>query len=105
MGSKLPRTRVTLRGEPWVIQEVSPSARKMKNKWGLCTRLMKGKLKGSISILPKEYYKSPKDLLDTTLHELLHACFWDLSEETVLEVGKDLSEVLWALGYRKVDVT
>jgi hypothetical protein len=39
--------------------------------------------------------------LETLIHEMLHACFWDLDEEVITEVGKDLSNALWKIGYRK----
>jgi len=36
-------------------------------------------------------------------HELLHALFPTASEEHVEQAGKDISKVLWALGYREVN--
>lgn len=39
--------------------------------------------------------------LEITLHELLHACHWDLDEQAVDETAKNLSKVLWRLGYRR----
>jgi hypothetical protein len=39
-------------------------------------------------------------LLDTLVHELLHAACWDLAEETVEEAASDIASVLWRLGYR-----
>ena len=42
-------------------------------------------------------------LLETEIHEAMHACFPQLSEETVTEAARDLARILWALGYR-VDV-
>lgn len=41
-----------------------------------------------------------EDMLDTIIHELLHAALPDLKEETVLEIGTDMARVLWDLGYR-----
>lgn len=38
--------------------------------------------------------------LDTEIHEYLHAANPTLSEEHVTEQGKELSRILWALGYR-----
>lgn len=35
------------------------------------------------------------------VHEMLHACFWDLDESVIREVGIDISHALWKLGYRK----
>lgn len=39
--------------------------------------------------------------LEVTLHELLHAAYWDLSEEAVTEGGQDIARALWRLGYRR----
>jgi hypothetical protein len=39
--------------------------------------------------------------LNTTLHELLHAAFWDLDEEAIEQAGTDLARALWRLGYRR----
>ena len=40
--------------------------------------------------------------MDTTVHELLHASQWDvLAEEFVEQLGTDITNVLWRMGYRK----
>lgn len=39
--------------------------------------------------------------LNTTLHELLHAAFWDLDETAIEEAGTDLARALWRLGWRR----
>lgn len=39
-------------------------------------------------------------LLETTIHECLHACFPQVSEETVTESARDIARVLHTLGYR-----
>lgn len=43
--------------------------------------------------------------LDTEIHEYLHAANPTLSEEHVTEQGKELSRILWALGYRLKEET
>lgn len=40
-------------------------------------------------------------LLETTIHECLHACYPQMSEETVTESARDIARVLWNLGYRQ----
>ena len=45
---------------------------------------------------------APAQELDVTIHELIHALLWNHDEEFVNNVGKDLSEILWKLGYRKL---
>lgn len=44
-----------------------------------------------------------KEDLDTILHESLHATLWILSEESVCEIAGDISNLLWRLGWRKID--
>jgi len=39
--------------------------------------------------------------LEFIIHEMIHACFWDLDEAVVKEVGQDLSKALWRMGYRR----
>jgi len=38
--------------------------------------------------------------LEVEIHEALHQAFYDLDETVVLEVGRDISRILWRLGYR-----
>jgi hypothetical protein len=38
--------------------------------------------------------------LEVELHEALHCIFPQMSEQTITEGAKDLSKVLWHLGYR-----
>ena len=40
-----------------------------------------------------------KELLETYIHESLHACFWDMSEESVDSAARDVAAFLWRLGY------
>lgn len=46
--------------------------------------------------------QSPLDELDTTIHEALHACHWDMSEDAVAQTATDVARFLWRLGYRRV---
>lgn len=39
--------------------------------------------------------------LETECHEFLHAANPSLSEEAVTQQAKDLSRILWSLGYRQ----
>jgi len=41
------------------------------------------------------------DELETIIHEMLHACFWFLSEEAVTRAAHDLARNLWRLKWRK----
>lgn len=40
------------------------------------------------------------DLLETIIHEHIHASAWFLTEEKVTEMAEDLKNVLWRMGYR-----
>jgi len=39
--------------------------------------------------------------LEVLIHEMLHACHWDLDEEAITETSEDLARVLFRLGYRR----
>lgn len=43
----------------------------------------------------------PKDLMDTVIHEVIHAIRPELSEEAVLETASTIADALWKLKYRK----
>lgn len=45
--------------------------------------------------------QNQRDELDTTIHEMLHAFGWHLSEEAVTEAANDMATILWRLGWRK----
>jgi hypothetical protein len=38
--------------------------------------------------------------LDTLIHEMLHACYPDVDEDSVTETATDMARGLWRLGYR-----
>lgn len=42
--------------------------------------------------------------LETLIHEMLHAANWSLDEEFVTDSARDISRVLWKLGYRRTNV-
>jgi hypothetical protein len=37
---------------------------------------------------------------ETEVHEALHACFPQMSEESITSAARDIAKILWALGYR-----
>ena len=43
--------------------------------------------------------------LETLIHECIHVSFPTASEEPVTEAARDISRVLWTLGYRLDDST
>lgn len=44
--------------------------------------------------------QTPIDLLDTVIHECLHACYPDLDEEAVTETATDIAKVLYRMNCR-----
>jgi len=44
---------------------------------------------------------SDKMILNTTIHEAIHACDWNMAEDKVQKMANDISGFLWRLGYRK----
>jgi len=41
--------------------------------------------------------------LETAIHEALHACNWSASEEKVTQTARDISRLLWRIGFRRQD--
>jgi hypothetical protein len=39
--------------------------------------------------------------LDTLIHEMLHAAFWDMDEDAIHDAAHDIALALWRIGYRK----
>lgn len=37
--------------------------------------------------------------LDVLIHEMLHACFWDISEESIEQSASDIARALWRFGW------
>jgi hypothetical protein len=42
--------------------------------------------------------------LVTQIHEVLHACSWDMSEEAIDDMAVSVGSFLWKLGWRNVSV-
>lgn len=70
---------------------------------GIC---IQGIRNNYLKVLPRSKlklveFKTPEEEeLYTLLHEATHALFWDLDESVVVETSRQLTELLWALGYR-----
>ena len=43
-----------------------------------------------------------KELMEVLLHEGLHACMWDVSEEGIHQTADSLANLLWRCGYRRI---
>lgn len=42
-----------------------------------------------------------RKLMETMVHEALHAAHWQIDEEYVHETAADIARILWRLGYRR----
>ena len=67
-----------------------------RESWGICTD--PSFTKREIKIHKK--LKGAKEF-EILIHEMLHACFWDIDENVIKEAGKDIAKALWKMGYRK----
>lgn len=41
-----------------------------------------------------------RDLLETAVHESIHACFFNLDEQSVETAARDTAKLLWRMGWR-----
>lgn len=84
---------VKLRGKRYKIEKTGKVG---SDLWGYCTDP-----KFTNRLIKIHKMLENDEELEILIHEMLHACFWDLDEEVVSEVGRDLSKALWKMGYRK----
>ncbi len=54
---------------------------------------------GKILIDPRQ---SPREFLDTIIHEMLHFHFKNLPEKRVIEVANSITKAIWDLRYRRL---
>ncbi len=79
-----------------------------EKRYRLCFVNLRGKTKGYCDppskpnrrMLIKERKQPSRRVLDDIIHECLHACAWDMSEEWVYQTANDLARVLWDQGFR-----
>jgi len=87
--------RVKILDKIWTLVFV-PRKILIESKWGDCdspnTRHKKIRIAANLP---------PKEELETVLHEALHAADWYKDEEWVEIVARDLTRLLWRLGWRK----
>ena len=82
-----------IRGRRFSIRD---SALHKGEELGLCSHPDLGHCE---MIIPVDGDTKPE--LNTICHEIGHACFWDLDEEAIQEMGDAMSNLLWRLGWRK----
>lgn len=89
--AKRRRRTVYVNGQRWKVARNE----KLRDCYGICeydTRTIR--LRDGLSGV---------DLLDTLIHELIHARWPDLHEEAVVEFSETLSGFLYAEGFRQAD--
>ena len=84
--------RVKIRGKYWRLRTTG----KLKHP-GECHAPWK---KNKQILINKNVKSGSLAALDVMCHELLHACVWDLSEETIRETATSVAKVLYDLGAR-----
>lgn len=90
------------RGKRWFVKWVSPRTLKTPDgvqAHGVCdSPTTKNK-----KILFRNNFRRSRKEMEVFIHEALHACIWDLDEETVYSTAEDISKFLWRLGYRRTE--
>lgn len=89
----------TFRGNRYKIVWHKPKRGKLdpmnRERWGTCSRpTAKGK---RIMVWPR---LKDLNLLTTLLDESIHACAWDLDNDSVDEISGDIARFLWRNGLR-----
>ena len=84
--------RVELRGKRWNLQVVEYL------QDGSCGSIDPNDAPQKRILIARN--QSPIDILDTVIHECLHACLPDLCEEGVTETATDITKVLDRMGCR-----
>ena len=91
---KLPKEiKAKFNNRRWKIKFVNRLA---KGTFGDC----QDSKKASERIIRVKKSQKEEDVLDTLIHEMLHAIFPQLTEDTVYDAANDLSRTLYKLGYR-----
>jgi len=57
--------------------------------------------KHKVGVIEIEKNQTPRNILDTEVHEFIHMTYPEIPEESVLKMGNRISKYLWKLGYRK----
>lgn len=98
----IPIKRVKLRGKSWDVVETTRA--EISGVGGLSHHervdgLTEAPDSEAKRIFIAEETKGERRL-DTLIHEALHACFWDLAEESISTAARDIAHMLWRIGYR-----
>ena len=81
---------IQVRGERWSLRTAEGLGRKDLGECAYAERIIRAPIDGD-----------QPDELDTIIHELLHACYPDLSEDAVIEGANTIAAALLKLNWRK----
>jgi len=93
------RLTVKLRAAPWSITWPAKLPPPDRDAHGTCKRRNQadGSKGGLIRI---DGSATDRIRMETEIHEIMHACLWDLDEAAVSETARDMAKALWKIGYR-----
>ena len=87
--------RIKIAGRTWSLDFVKASEMQSRHNWGECDLPTASK-----PLMTVRQSLQPKVILNVTVHELLHACRPELSEEAVTQTADVIAGVLYKLGAR-----
>ena len=87
--------RIKIAGRTWSLDFVKASEMQSRANWGECDLPS-----ATNPLMTVRQSLQPKAILNVTVHELLHACRPELSEEAVTETADVIAGVLFKLGAR-----
>ena len=83
--------RARIGGKSWRVRFLR--AREVGARDGICIE--------SPHVMKIRRTLSGRKLLETVVHEMLHAEHWQIDEEYVERTAADIARLLWRLGYRR----
>lgn len=86
--------RVTILGKRWTLKLVPKHGR--RDHYGRCDHP-----EGAAKEIVVESNHEDEKVLETVLHELLHAGAWNLAEEVVAQWSEDVAKILSKLGWKR----
>ena len=93
------RRRITIANKRWTL--VSANTREIVQLRGVHGFTTDPAARGRCIVLRGSLRGKP--LLETVIHEALHASAWPIDEQTVTRYAEDVTRILWRLGFRQVE--
>lgn len=88
------------------VRTVTIAGKRYRFEWAKCGPKVDGQCdaprgSGKAIRLRPGLKRQPRLLLETLLHELLHAADWTKDEEWIDAVSQDLARIVWRFGFRR----